>query len=202
MKKAFSLLTVFLVFLNSIIVYAESDEWICPNCGSVATMFFCSECGEPRPVEEWVCEKCGETSKGNFCSNCGAERPSIENDASGNAPVERSKEYIDADGYTITGKWKNVGSDTYGQVQEDAIIVFDGIRCNFYSPADIYAFYKDEDSYKLDCTGLLGDTVSFKVNIIDEDNVDIELEEGVIELTRVEDETEMEGQGRITSNQT
>ena len=177
MKKAFSLLTVFLVFLNSIIVYAESDEWICPNCGSVATMFFCSECGEPRPVEEWVCEKCGETSKGNFCSNCGAERPSIENDASGNAPVERSKEYIDADGYTITGKWKNVGSD-------------------------IYAFYKDEDSYKLDCTGLLGDTVSFKVNIIDEDNVDIELEEGVIELTRVEDETEMEGQGRITSNQT
>jgi hypothetical protein len=76
--------------------------------------------------------------------------------------------------FVIEGKWKQVGEKTFGQAQEGAIIVFDGTHCNFYSPQDTYAFYKNGGKYQLDITSLLfAENFSFKVEIIDENNISI-----------------------------
>lgn len=91
------------------------------------------------------------------------EEDSSENEAS----------YIIPASYDITGKWKSVGSSGFGQAQPGAIIVFDGNNCNFYSPNDTYAFYLDGNRYVLDITSLLGESLSFSVNIVDDDNIDI-----------------------------
>ena len=52
-------------------------------------------------------------------------------------------------------------------------MVFDGNNCNFYSPNDTYAFYKEDDRYVLDITSVLGESLSQTVNIIDDDNIEI-----------------------------
>ena len=96
-----------------------------------------------------------------------------------------SKSYQTVNNYDITGKWKNVGTYTFGQAQKESIISFDGTNCNFFSPKDTYAFYKNGDNYKLDCTSPLADTVSFTVKIIDENNIDIFNGSDIVELTRV-----------------
>ena len=95
------------------------------------------------------------------------------------------KEYINIDNFSIIGKWKNVGDYTYGQAQKGAIITFNGTNCNFFSPKDTYAFYKDGDDYTLDCTSPLADTVSFTVKIVDEDNIDVVNGSNIVELKRV-----------------
>ena len=89
-------------------------------------------------------------------------------------------------GFSIEGKWKNVGSATFGQVQSGSIVVFDGKNCNVFSPKDTYAFYKDGSRYKLDCTGLLfSENLSFTVKIVDKDNIEIDPGSGVLKLKRV-----------------
>ena len=52
-------------------------------------------------------------------------------------------------------------------------MVFDGDNCNFYSPNDTYAFYKEDDKYVLDITSVLGESLSRTVYIIDDDNIEI-----------------------------
>lgn len=49
--------------------------WTC-NCGAAGnTGKFCSECGQPKPVEAgWTCG-CGTVNQGKFCQNCGAKKP-------------------------------------------------------------------------------------------------------------------------------
>lgn len=81
--------------------------------------------------------------------------------------------YIVPDSYDITGKWKSIGDNGFGQAQPGAIVIFDGNRCNFYSPNDTYAFYKEDDRYVLDITSVLGESLSQTVNIIDDDNIEI-----------------------------
>ena len=81
--------------------------------------------------------------------------------------------YIVPDSYDITGKWKSIGDSGFGQAQPGAIVVFDGNNCNFYSPNDTYAFYKEDDRYVLDITSVLGESLSQTVNIIDDDNIEI-----------------------------
>lgn len=89
-------------------------------------------------------------------------------------------------GFSIVGTWKNVGDTTHNQIQKGAIISFNGTNCNVVSPHDTYAFYQDGGSYRLDCTSVLGGTVSYKVEIIDNDNIHlITPVNTVIELTRV-----------------
>ncbi len=81
--------------------------------------------------------------------------------------------YIVPDSYDITGKWKSIGDSGFGQAQPGAIVIFDGNNCNFYSPNDTYAFYKEDDRYVLDITSVLGESLSQTVNIIDDDNIEI-----------------------------
>ena len=87
--------------------------------------------------------------------------------------------------FSIEGKWKNVGTYTFGQVDNGGIVSFDGTYCNLYSPRDTYAFYKDGDSYSLDTTSLLGEPTSFTVKIVDKDNIDVYYVSDYLELTRV-----------------
>ena len=76
--------------------------------------------------------------------------------------------------FAIEGKWKNVGGDTHGQMQENSIIIFNGSNCNVWSPQDTYAFYKDGSNYRLDISGLLFATsMSYTVKVIDNDNIEI-----------------------------
>lgn len=92
----------------------------------------------------------------------------------------------DTKNFSIIGTWKNIGDTTHNQIQEGSIISFDGSRCNVVSPQDTYALYNDGNSYKLDCTSILGGTVSYTVKIIDNDNIHLITSiNTVIELTRV-----------------
>ena len=89
--------------------------------------------------------------------------------------------------FSIEGKWKQTGDNTFGQAQKGAIIVFDGTRCNWYSPADTYAFYKEGKNYRLDTTNVLfGDTPSFIVVAIDNDNIDVYNGTNAVSLMRVQ----------------
>ena len=103
----------------------------------------------------------------------------ISGDASqGFVEETNTKSYITVSDFVLEGKWKNIGSTTYGQVQSGAIVAFDGTHCNFVSPQDTYAFYKDGKNWKLDCTTLLGDTLTFTVKTIDKDTIDIKFGSG------------------------
>ena len=98
-----------------------------------------------------------------------------------------SKTYTSISNFKIEGKWKNIGSGTFGQAQSGAIIVFDGTNCNFFSPQDTYAISKDGDNYKLDCTSYMStDTLTFTVKTVDQNNIDIYYGDTVVELTRVD----------------
>lgn len=102
------------------------------------------------------------------------------------APVTPSKSYTNVKNLSIEGKWKSVGSYGFGQAQPGNIVAFDGINCNFFSPKDTYAFSKDGDNYKLECTSFMStDTLTFTVKTVDEDNIDIYYGDNVTELTRV-----------------
>ncbi len=90
-------------------------------------------------------------------------------------------------GFSIEGKWKNVGSATFGQVQQGSIVIFDGKNCNVYSPKDTYAFYKDGKQYRLDCTGLLfAENLSFTVKVVDKNNIELDTGSNVLKLKRVQ----------------
>lgn len=88
--------------------------------------------------------------------------------------------------FTIEGKWKNVGTTTCAQIQRGSIVTFDGAQCNVYSPFDSYAFYEQGGEYRLDCTSpFAGDSLCFKVNIIDSDNIELINGSTVVQLMRV-----------------
>lgn len=104
-----------------------------------------------------------------------------------NETASKQQSYQNVSNFNIKGKWKNIGTYTFGQVQSGAIVAFDGKNCNVYSPQDTYAFYKDGDSYTLDCTSLLfSETISFKVKIVDKDNIHIYYGSNYLDLIRVE----------------
>lgn len=87
--------------------------------------------------------------------------------------------------FAIEGKWKNTGEGTYGQMEQGAIVVFDGTNCNVLSPSDTYAFYEENGTYHLDVTGLLGGSPSFIVTIVDNDHIELTKSSISVSLTRV-----------------
>lgn len=95
------------------------------------------------------------------------------------------KNYVNPSSFIIEGKWKSVGTYGFGQAQPGAIVTFDGVHCNLYSPSDTYAFYKSGDTFVLDCTGVLSGTEKFTVKIVDDNNIDLYSGGLVTELTRV-----------------
>ena len=86
----------------------------------------------------------------------------------------------------IEGKWKNIGENTFAMAQRGAIIAFDGTNCNWYSPRDTYAFYRDGDHYRLDITSAIGESRTFVVKVIDNDNIEIYFVDTPITMQRVE----------------
>ena len=95
----------------------------------------------------------------------------------------------DSSSFEIAGKWKNTGSDGFGQAQPGAIIAFDGTNCNFYSPSDTYAFYKDGNHYVLDITSLLfEENLSLIVNVKDKNHLEISGENWIVEMTRLSED--------------
>ena len=95
------------------------------------------------------------------------------------------KNYTSLSSFSIEGKWKNVGTYTFGQVDNGGIVSFDGTYCNLYSPRDTYALTKDGDYYRLDTTSLLGEATAFTVKIVDKDHIDIYYGSNYLELARV-----------------
>lgn len=45
-----------------------TENWTCPNCGTVNSDRFCQECGAEKP--SWICV-CGRQNSGKFCGSCG-----------------------------------------------------------------------------------------------------------------------------------
>lgn len=87
--------------------------------------------------------------------------------------------------FEIEGKWKSVGSYGFGQAQPGNIVSFDGTHCNFYSPADTYALRNEDGNYYLDVTGLLADSMTFSVEVVNKDNIKLSYGGSTTELQRV-----------------
>ena len=50
-------------------------SWTCPNCETVNTGKFCTECGTAKPSGDWTCPNCETVNTGKFCSECGTAKP-------------------------------------------------------------------------------------------------------------------------------
>ena len=96
-----------------------------------------------------------------------------------------SKDYIIPKKFSLEGKWKNVGGGVYGMMQKGSIVTFNGAYCNAISPSDSYAYYKDDDGYRLDVTDLMGQNFTFRIMIVDDNNIDLVRGDYIVELTRV-----------------
>ena len=89
-------------------------------------------------------------------------------------------------GFSLTGKWKNIGDTSFGQISPGSILVFDGTYCNLYSPKDTYAYSDGLDAGQLDLSSyLFGEQLSFEVQKISNDWIKIKNGSVVLELERV-----------------
>lgn len=107
--------------------------------------------------------------------------PTEEN---GNTPVSND--------FVIEGTWKNVGTTTFGQAQLGSIIVFDGTHCNYYSPYDTYVINYENGQWILDCVSyIFAETLRFRVDIADEDSIDIYYGSDAVRLARIAQNAEI-----------
>ncbi len=54
---------------------AAVGSWTCPNCQTVNTGKFCTECGQKKPSAGWICPNCSTENTGKFCTECGTKKP-------------------------------------------------------------------------------------------------------------------------------
>ena len=88
--------------------------------------------------------------------------------------------------FVIEGSWLSVGDNGFGQAQPGITVTFDGTHCNFFSPYDTYALYQDDGQWKLDCTSFLfSETLTFKVEVIDADCINVYYGSDCTELSRI-----------------
>lgn len=93
--------------------------------------------------------------------------------------------------FTIEGTWKNTGESTFGQAQSGSIITFDGTHCNYYSPCDTYALYFENGEWTLDCVSyIFAETLRFRVDVINEDTIDIYYGSEAVRLERISRDAE------------
>ena len=87
--------------------------------------------------------------------------------------VDPVVDVTDADDFLV-GYWASIGEYSFGMAQPGLPVWFDGEHGCFYSPYDTYWLEPDGDHYMLFCTNYLwGDTLDFRVDILDENNVAI-----------------------------
>lgn len=181
MKKTFILLLLILIVLS----FAGCTSSNAPASSSVQT-------GTDSAKEDvaTVVEKTGTSDDATQKPDDKKSKESSSvntNSNVGNATKNDTKTYSVPSSFSIEGKWKSVGEYGFGQAQPGAIVVFDGTNCNFFSPKDTYAFYKENNQYKLDCTSFMStDTLSFKVKIVDSNNIDILYGDKITKLKKVQ----------------
>lgn len=127
-------------------------------------------------------------NNGEWHINENSPKIEFETDAPDNDPPttnQEQKSYVTLNNFSIDGKWKNVGTYTFGQVDNGGIVSFDGTYCNLYSPRDTYALTKDGNGYRLDTTSILGEATAFTVKIVDKDHIDVYYGSNYLELARV-----------------
>lgn len=111
---------------------------------------------------------------------------SIVNDETSTVTDTKEDERGLVQDFDIVGTWQSVGESGFGQAQPGAIVTFDTDTCNFYSPNDTYELYQQDGKIILECTSyLFSETLSFDVDVLDDNNVVISYGSTVTTLTRV-----------------
>ncbi len=88
--------------------------------------------------------------------------------------------------FSIVGMWRSVGSYGFGQASPGSTVIFDGSHCNFYSPDDTYEFYRLNGQWILQTKNVLwGDVLTFDVEILDSDHINVIYNGSVTELERI-----------------
>ncbi len=89
--------------------------------------------------------------------------------------------------FDIVGSWKSVGDSGFGQAQPGAIVTFDELHCNFYSPNDTYSLYQSGEEILLECTSMIfSERLDFNVVIIDDSNIQIKYGSTTTQLKRLD----------------
>ena len=89
--------------------------------------------------------------------------------------------------FDIVGSWKSVGDSGFGQAQPGAIVTFDELHCNFYSPNDTYSLYQSGGEILLECTSMIfSERLEFNVVIIDDGNIQIKYGSTTTKLKRLD----------------
>lgn len=96
------------------------------------------------------------------------------------------KHYKEDTEVSLVGVWQSIGESGFGQAQPGAIVTFDADTCNFYSPNDTYELYQQDGRIILECTSyIFSETLTFDVDVIDDDNIVISYGSTVTTLSRV-----------------
>ena len=182
-RANFSLMIAVFLFsivsvLSTMAVHAQSDTWICPECGAVASGNFCTNCGKPNPSSDWVCPNCGNTVTGNFCSECGTPRNSSqdtsasENTAGVEAANDGQAAPVQADGSQAAPAPSDGSQDApagsnsetvtvtgSGQTAERATAYMDFVSSDVseYPNVKLYFEYTDEYADPITLNSMTGD---------------------------------------------
>ena len=93
--------------------------------------------------------------------------------------------------FRIEGQWEKAEDNCTARTiskdmkEDNTIIFFNGSNCNFSSPFETYRFQKIKGSYFLTISNILYDKVTFRVNVLDNDHIEISGDGAVVKLERI-----------------